>query len=124
MLYPISNLSQAFLSSLSTGLSTVMSYLPAVIGAILLLIIGWALASVVDRVLTTILARVGFEHLTDRFGINDFIARSGTHNSASQVIGTLAKWFVRLIFISAAAQALQLSAVTSLINQIIFFIPN
>jgi hypothetical protein len=40
------------------------------------------------------------------------------------VIGELVKWFVRLLFLEAAAEAVHLTAVTQILNQIVLFIPN
>ena len=53
------------------------------------------------------------------------MARAGwREGSASRLIGELVKWFVRLLFLEAAAEAVHLTAVTAVLNQIVLFIPN
>jgi hypothetical protein len=40
------------------------------------------------------------------------------------LIAELVKWFIRLVFLEVAAQALYVAAVTTLLNTIVLFIPN
>jgi hypothetical protein len=102
-----------------------LSFLPALIGALLLIAIGWWIAGILGRLVESSLNRIGFEHAAERTGISGFLSRTGSSPlRASHVVGQLAKWFVRLIFLELAAQALHLSAVTTLLNSIVLFIPN
>ena len=121
----VSNWGQAFLVSITGALMTLLAFLPALIGALILVAIGWWLASIIARVVEGLLNRVGFEHAAERTGISAFISRTGSGKMrASHVIALLVKWFVRLIFLELAAQALHLTAVTALLNSIVLFIPN
>jgi hypothetical protein len=73
----------------------------------------------------TVLNRVGFQHAADRAGISQFMASAGARDTtASHVIAELVKWFIRLVFLEVAAQALYVAAVTTLLNTIVLFIPN
>jgi hypothetical protein len=113
------------MSTVTAALTTLVALLPALIGAILILVVGWILAGFVARLVTGLLERVGFERAASRTGMTDFIARTGAKDPrASSVIGQLVKWFIRLIFLEAAATAVHLTAVTDIINRIILFIPN
>jgi len=121
----VSNFFEGVVVSLTAALITLLSFIPALIGALLILIIGWIIAGIVGRLVTTILQKVGFETAAERTGVTGFISRSGARGwTASKVIGELAKWFIRLIFLEAAAQAVHLTAISDLINRLIFFIPN
>jgi hypothetical protein len=108
-----------------TSLAAMLLLIPAIIGAIILLVIGWFLADIVARLVGTLLRRIGFETIAQRTGVTGFITMTGAHDaSASRIIAELVKWFIRLIFIEMAAEALHISAVTNLINSIVLFIPN
>ena len=99
--------------------------LPAILGAIILLVVGWFLSSLVARVVATLLRRIGFETMAQRTGVTGFITMTGARDaSASTIIAELVKWLIRLIFIEMAAEALHISAVTTLINSIVLFIPS
>ncbi|MDQ6882660.1 MAG: small-conductance mechanosensitive ion channel [Candidatus Dormibacteraeota bacterium] len=121
----VTNWGDALLVSITGALIALLSFIPALIGAVIILIIGWVLSGILARVVETVLNKVGFEHAAERTGITGVISRSGAGTMrASHVIAELVKWFVRLIFIEIAAQALHLTAVTTLVNSIILFIPN
>jgi hypothetical protein len=99
--------------------------LPAIIGAIILLVAGWFLADLVARLVGTLLRRIGFETMAQRTGVTGFITMTGARDaSASTIVAELVKWLIRLIFIEMAAEALHISAVTTLINSIVLFIPS
>lgn len=121
----VTNFFEAVMVSLAAALMTLLSFIPALIGAVILLIVGWVISGFVARIVSGLLQRVGFESAATRTGVTDFIRRTGAHQmTASLLMGEIVKWFIRLIFIEAAAQAVHLQAVTQVINQIILFIPN
>lgn len=121
----VTSFGEAVLVSVTAALVAVLSFLPALVGAIILLIIGWFLADLVARLVGTLLRRIGFETVAERTGVTGFIHLTGAREaSASMVLAELIKWFMRLIFVELAAEAIHLSAVTSLINSIVLFIPN
>ncbi|TMD06786.1 MAG: small-conductance mechanosensitive ion channel [Chloroflexi bacterium] len=121
----VANFAQALLLSTTAALMTFLSFIPALIGALLLLVVGWLLSDVVARLVTTVLRRLGFDTVAQRTGATNFIALTGARDpSASRIMGELARWFIRLIFLELAAEALHLQAVVTLINQIVLFLPN
>ena len=121
----VTNWLQALMVSIAGALMTFLSFLPALIGAIVIVVVGWILSGFVARLVTQLLERVGFERAAERTGVTGFISRTGARDTrASWVIGELVKWFIRLIFLEAAASAIHLTAVTDIINRIVLFIPN
>jgi hypothetical protein len=117
----IHNFGEAVLVSVAAALMV----LPAIIGAIILLVIGWFLADIVARLVGTVLRRIGFETMAQRTGVTGFITMTGARDaSATLVIAERVKWFIRLIFIEMAAEALHITAITNLVNSIVLFIPN
>jgi len=115
----------AVMLSITAALVTFLSFLPAIIGAIIILVVGWLLAGFIGRLVTMFLDRIGFERAAQRTGISNFIARTGARDTrVAWLIGELVKWFIRLIFLEAAAEAVHLTAVTAVLNQIVLFIPN
>ena len=116
---------EGLVASLVSAMTALLVFIPALIGALIILIVGWIIAGVVARVVETVLNRIGFQQAADRTGLSGFLGRTGAGDlKAAHVIGELVKWFIRLIFLEAAASALHLGAITSLLNQIVLFIPN
>jgi len=109
--------------SVLVALTTFVSFLPSLIGALIILIVGWIIAKIMARLLERILISAGFERAMERSGITDFIHRAGSTTTGSHIVAELLKWFVMLIFIQAAANLLRVTEVTAILNSIVLFIP-
>ncbi len=121
----VTNFFQAVVVSVAAGLMTLVSFVPALVGAVIILVAGWLLSDFVASLCLRLLERTGFENAALRAGVAGFIARTGMRDPrASVLLAELARWFIRLIFLEAAAQAIHLQVVVQVINQLIFFIPN
>jgi hypothetical protein len=120
----IKNLSDALLVSTTNFLSKLLGFIPNLIGAIVILIIGWIIAGIVAGLLDKVLQAVGFERAVDRSGIGNFLKRASTNWTTSKVLTTVIKWFIRLIFIEAAASVLGFAEITTFVNNILNYLPN
>jgi hypothetical protein len=121
----VTSFGEAVLVSITAALATFLAFIPALIGAILILVVGWILAGFIARLVETLLNRVGFEQAATRTGISGFLSRAGGGDvRASRVIAEPVKWFIRLIFLEAAANAIHLTALTDLINRVILWLPS
>jgi hypothetical protein len=112
------------MESATEALSNFLGFLPALVGAILVLLLGWILSGLVAGLLERGLKLVGFEHAANQTGINGFIARAGSNWSASRVVAEIVKWFIRLVAIQAAAQILGMDRIGEIINAILLWLPN
>lgn len=115
---------EAIVYSLYEALIRFVSFLPALVGAVLILVVGWLFSGLIARLTERGLKAVGLEAAVERAGIGDFIRRSGTRLTTSGVIAALIKYFVFLIFVQAAANVIGIPQLTDIINRIILFIPN
>ena len=67
--------------SLSQGLGSIMSALPALIGALIILIIGYIIAKVLQAITTRVLQGMGFQGWMEKGGIKQFFDRSQTQQT-------------------------------------------
>ncbi|GER87006.1 hypothetical protein KDW_11680 [Dictyobacter vulcani] len=118
------NWGTAIYTSLANALSLFISFIPKLIGFLVILLIGWIVASLLAKGLTLLLRRVGFDRLGDRAGITRFSQQMNIHMDPAALLGRIVFWFVFLIFLVPACNALELNTVSSLITQIISYIPN
>jgi hypothetical protein len=100
-----------------------MMGIPTVLGAVLILVIGWLVAGALAAVAVRFFRAVHTDRLGDRIGVNDFLNRAGARMKASDILGEVIKWVVRLVFIEMAADQLGLPQVTAVVNSILFYIP-
>ncbi|MGH9853958.1 MAG: mechanosensitive ion channel family protein [Blastocatellia bacterium] len=117
------DMSEALWYSFTQALNAFMSFLPALLGALIVLIAGWLIAGFLARLIERGLGAVGLERAVERSGISRFIEQSGARWTVSGVIATLIKWSIFLIFIQAAASLFGMAQITAIINSVILFIP-
>src|SRR5215218_5106275 len=110
--------------SLQEGLSAFFSYIPQLIGAILILIVGYIVAKLLEAVVTRLLGAIGFEHWMERGGIKQFFERAETRQTPTSILGRLVFWFVFIIAIVMATDALGISQVSAVLAELIAYIPN
>jgi hypothetical protein len=114
----------AVLVSATEALQNFLGFLPALVGAILILILGWILSSLLAGLVERGLKMIGFERAAQSTGISGFIQRSGSSWTASAIVAEIVKWFIRLIAIQAAASILGLDQISQIINAILLWLPN
>jgi hypothetical protein len=113
-----------FLTGLTAGLARFFGAIPNIVGALLLLVIGWIIAGMVGALVTKLCRAIHVDTVGDRVGVNDFLHQSSTRMRASNILGEIVKWVVRLVFVEMAAEQLGMPQVSQIINQILGFVPN
>ncbi len=98
--------------------------LPRILGAIVLLVIGWLIAKIVKWGIKRLLRAIKFENLTTRLGINNFLTRGGVKSTSSSLIASLFYWLIMLMVLVMFFNSLGLEIVSKLLNDVILFIPN
>ncbi len=101
----------------------ILSILPNILAAFLIVFIGWLIAQVVRRIVTNLLASTGSDQLGSRFGL------SGTEEtqSLSWIIGTLVYVLILIPVVIAGLEALKVQAISqpaiAMLNQILNAFP-
>ena len=115
---------EAVMTSFSAALAMFLGAVPKVIGFLVILIIGWIVAAALAKAVSAILHTVNFNGLAQRSGFSGFVSRMGVHQDASDFLANIAKWFVRLIVMVVAFDALGLPAVSEVLTQLLMWLPN
>ena len=112
------------LAPVQNMINTVLSFLPNILGAALIFIVGWVVARIVSRVVTSLLAAAGVDRLGDRVGVSQSLGSQRLSN----LIGTVVYFLILIPVLIAALNALQLNAITqpasAMLNNILLEIPN
>ena len=112
------------LQSVQNAFGTFFGYIPQLIGAILILIVGYIVARVLQAVVARALRAIGFDRWMERGGIKQFFDRAQTRETPATVLGILVFWFVFIIAITMAADALGIQQVSQVLTQLIAYIPS
>jgi small-conductance mechanosensitive channel len=111
-------------SAFSTAFGILLAGIPKVIGFLIILLIGWFIASAIAKAVQLLLHAIKFNEVADRAGITGFVRDMGLTTDASGFMADLAKWFIRLIVLVAAFDALGLPSVSAVLNRLLFWLPN
>jgi hypothetical protein len=114
----------AVMSSAAAALALLLSGIPKLIGFLVILIIGWLIASAIARAVAAILRAVRFNDLAQRAGLTGFVRSMGLHTDAAGLLANVAKWFARLIVLVTAFDALGLPAVSQVLQQLLLWLPD
>src|SRR2546421_7455409 len=120
----VTNWGDAVLTSLANALNLVLTFIPKLLGFLVILIVGLIIASLVSKAVTFLLRRVGFDNLANRIGLTRFEERMGVKLDPAGVLGKIVYWFILLIFLIPATDSLGLPAVSNILNQLVAYIPN
>src|SRR5919107_2919499 len=110
--------------SLQNTLDRFLEYIPQLIGAIVILVIGDIVARILKAVVARVLHAIGFDNLMERGGIKQFFDRAQTGQTPASILGALVFWFVFIIAITMAADALGIRQVSAVLGQLIAYIPS
>ncbi len=101
-----------------------LTFLPNLVGAVVILVIGWIVAAGLDRLVSQILKQAKLDATLNKMGTKTLLEKSGLDMEVSEFVGALVRWTVLLIAFLAAADVLALSNVTAFLNSILAYIPN
>jgi len=99
-------------------------FLPGLLGAALLLLVGWALSRALEAAAVRTLRALGMDRAAGRLGVGDALVRAGVDAAPSRIAGRLVFWLLMLTFLLSAVEALGLTAVTATIDRLIAYIPS
>lgn len=109
-------------NSIERGFTVFFAWLPAVLGAIAILVIGYFVAKFVGKLVWRALRRAGLDRTLHRGAGGTFVQRVTT--SPSRLLGTVAFWAVFLGAISLAVSVLGIEALTNFVAAIYAYLPN
>jgi hypothetical protein len=118
------SMQDVLLNATNSFLSTLAAYVPSIIGAIVILLIGVVVARMLRGATKKILQWSGFTHATEKSGVNGSLQKIGIAVSPSGMLATLVYWIIFLIFLTAAFETLGLSIVVATFNKLIGYLPN
>lgn len=119
----ISKWNQVVFDSFSAMGQKIMTDLPSLIGAIILVIIGWLLGKLVAMGVTKLLHAVKLDSLTDKLDINASLIKAEVNFTPSQIVGKFAYWIIFLLFLITASDTLGWSGVSTSINDLLVYLP-
>lgn len=103
----------------------IVSYLPAVLFALIIFVIGWVLAHLVGKSIKHLIDLTKVDSALSKTGINEPFQRAGYRFNLGSIVGGVVKWFLIVVFLVAVFDILGLSELNAFLQQIVLvFLPN
>src|SRR5437763_7278391 len=116
--------SEAMLTALAGGLTMFFAAIPKVIAFAVILVVGWFVAGLIARLAARLLRVVRFNDLAERSGFGTFVRNIGVQQDCAGFLAMVADWFMKLIVLVVAFDALGLPAVSDVLRQLLLWLPN
>lgn len=117
------NLGETLAASFNEVVNDLVTALPAIIGALLILLVGYVIAKVVSGVVRRLLERGGADRAFAERGGEVYGSRASSMQP-SGIASMVTFWVIMLIFIVAAANFLGWPQVSTLLNNFLGWLPN
>jgi hypothetical protein len=105
-------------------LTRIMGYLPTLLGALLILVVGWVVAKTLRRIVGRVLTATHFDKLAEKAGITEILNKGGLKTSAVEVLSSLVYWLAIIMVLVMVVNALGLPQASNVLEKLFGYIPS
>jgi len=118
------NLARLFVDPFLGAYDRFAGAIPTLAAALLLLLVGMFLARAVRALIEAVFGKLRLDDHTSKVGINEVLARLGLGKSPTFVLAWVAHWFILFLFIVSAANAVNMTVVSELLERFVGILPS
>ena len=115
---------EVFSGSLQSLWFGFISFVPNLLVAIILFIIGWVVASLVYKALAQVITALKVDSLFKSAGAEEMLGRAGIKLNVGGFVGLVAKRFIIVVFLMASLEILGLTQVNDFLREsVLYYLP-
>lgn len=111
--------SQVLTSSFQSLWHGVVLFIPNLIVALVIVLIGWAIGALVAKAIAKFMEMIKFDGALRQAGFDKLVSKAGLNLNSGKFVGALFKYFIIVIFLIAAFDVLGLNQVTAFLQQVV-----
>ena len=104
-------------------LTRILAYLPVLLGALIILIVGWIVAKAIRQLIDWLLKLIRFDVLADKAGISEILKKGNLEISAGQVISSIVYWLIIIMVLVMTVDALGLPKSSDVLSSLFAYVP-
>jgi hypothetical protein len=104
-------------------LTRIMAYLPVLLGALVILIVGWIVAKAIRRLVDWLLKTIRFDTLADKAGISEILMKGDLKISAREVVSSIVYWLIIIMVLVMTVDALGLPKSSDILESLFAYVP-
>ena len=113
-----------FMQSTQSALEMIISFVPKFFASLLILIIGWIVAKIIQKASNKFFELIGINKLSTKAGIENFLISAEFPGNLSYIFSRILFWTVLLIFVLPISDILGFTFFANLVNIGLAYIPN
>lgn len=113
------NLADTLSESYNSVISGIVTYLPNIIIAVLIVIFGWLLGAVLSKFISEIIKGAKLDKALSAAGLRELLHKGGFDLNSGKFLGELVKWFTIVVFLVTALEVLDLNDITEYLSGVI-----
>jgi small-conductance mechanosensitive channel len=99
------------------------SAVPNILGAIMVFLVGWIIAKIVNFTVKRVLKSIQIDKLGERLNNIDFISKSNIKIVPSSILAKLMYYVILLLFAIVSSEILNVEPISQLVRDILMFMP-
>jgi hypothetical protein len=116
---------QVLQASFEALLSGLVLFLPSLVAAIVIFIIGWLIGVGLGRIVAQVITSLRIDQALKAAGVDRIVERAGFTMNSGNFVGALVKWFFIVVFLVASLDLLHLTIVTVFLRDVVLsYLPN
>lgn len=101
-----------------------VNFLPNLIGATIILVVGWIVGMIVALIIDRLFRIIGLQTLFEKAKVEDVLKKGNVGKDATALLASVAKWIIYLVAFIAAANTLKLPDVANFLDKILAYVPS
>lgn len=119
----LDHIKNALLKSFQAFGEGIANYVPIVISAVVILLVGWLISKVVSKALLKGLEFVKLDAILEKIGVDKLLAKIKQGLSPSKILAKLLYYLLMLMFVTSASEVLGWTMVSNGISALIGYLP-
>ncbi|MCL5432956.1 MAG: hypothetical protein M1524_02465 [Patescibacteria group bacterium] len=116
----MTDIGQTLVASLNNGLAAVVSFIPKFFAGVIILILGFVVASIVKQIVIQIIKALRVEALLRKYSVPEGKEEFNWANILAEIV----RWFIIIIFLIPTADVWGLPQIVTVLNTFLLYLPN
>ena len=119
----IQSWTEVITSSLQALWTGFIGFLPSLLGALIIFIIGWIIAVLLGKLAAQIIRALRIDQILEKMSFKRSLEKANLKLDSGKFVGELVRWFFIVVFLMAATDILGLPEVTIFLRRVLLYIP-
>jgi len=115
---------QIIIEPVKNMIDKIMVFVPVLLGALIILLVGWIVAKIISGVIQKALDALKFNDFSAKIGLTDMLTKGGVSHSPTLLLSSVVYWAIMIIVLAITVDAIGLQVAANLLERITGYIPN